>query len=125
MTPSPGFSLLRKVLEFQRTTMAQTDFNSLDEIVVKIAEEVREIQETPPDSPEREEEVGDLFFACINLARWLKVDPETALQRTFTKVRNRVAYIEGALAAQGKTLKDVTFEEKEALWQESKKQPKA
>jgi uncharacterized protein YabN with tetrapyrrole methylase and pyrophosphatase domain len=70
---------------------------------------------------ELENELGDLLFVLVNLARFVKVDPEQALRRTNAKFRRRFEFIERRLAERGKTLADSNIGEMEALWQESKR----
>jgi nucleoside triphosphate diphosphatase len=69
-----------------------------------------------------EEEVGDLFFAVVNLARYLSVDSELALKRTNRKFRHRFQYVEEQVRAQGRKLEEVSLQEMESLWQKSKQQ---
>ena len=68
-----------------------------------------------------EDEVGDLLFAVANLARHLKIDPETALRTANAKFVRRFAHIEKGLAARGVKPGDATLDEMEALWQDAKK----
>jgi nucleoside triphosphate diphosphatase len=79
---------------------------------------------THPISPELhariEGEVGDLFFVLVNLARFLEVDPESALRRTTKKFRERFRGMEAQGHAQGKTLEDMNLNQMEALWQSTK-----
>jgi uncharacterized protein YabN with tetrapyrrole methylase and pyrophosphatase domain len=65
-----------------------------------------------------EGEVGDLLFVVINIARFLKVDPEQALRKTNNKFRRRFAHVEDGL---GKPVKEASIAEMEALWQEAKR----
>ena len=67
-----------------------------------------------------EDELGDLLFVLVNLARFVKVDPEQALRKTNAKFRSRFGYIERKLGENGKTLAQSNIEEMEALWQEAK-----
>ena len=69
-----------------------------------------------------EDEVGDLLFVLVNLARYLALDPESALRKTNRKFRRRFEYLEGKLREQGRKPADASLEEMEALWQESKQQ---
>jgi len=69
-----------------------------------------------------EDEVGDLFFVLVNLARYLSLDPESALRRTNRKFRRRFQYLEEKLREQGRKPADASLEEMESLWQESKQQ---
>ena len=78
----------------------------------------------PPEKlrGELEAEVGDLLFAAVNLARYLSLDPESALKRTNRKFRRRFEFIEQQLRAQNRRPEDCALEEMEALWQQSKGQ---
>jgi nucleoside triphosphate diphosphatase len=67
-----------------------------------------------------EDEVGDLFFVLVNLARYLAVDAESALRKTNRKFRRRFGWMEEQLRNQGKTLEDATLEEMETFWQRAK-----
>src|SRR5271165_6889584 len=69
-----------------------------------------------------EDEVGDLFFVLVNIARYLDLDPESALRKTNRKFRRRFEYLEGRLREQGRKPADASLDELEALWQESKQQ---
>ena len=68
-----------------------------------------------------EDELGDLLFVLVNLARFVKVDPEQALRRTNAKFRQRFAHVERRLAAQGREVPGTPIDELEALWQEAKR----
>jgi uncharacterized protein YabN with tetrapyrrole methylase and pyrophosphatase domain len=65
--------------------------------------------------------MGDLLFVLVNLARFVKVDPEQALRGTNAKFRQRFGYIERKLAERGRKPQDSNIEELEALWQEAKR----
>jgi nucleoside triphosphate diphosphatase len=68
-----------------------------------------------------EEEVGDLFFVMVNIARYLTVDAESALRKTNRKFRRRFQWMEQQLHANGNTLESSSLEELESLWQQAKK----
>jgi uncharacterized protein YabN with tetrapyrrole methylase and pyrophosphatase domain len=68
-----------------------------------------------------EDELGDMLFVLVNLARFVKVDPEQALRRTNAKFRRRFGYVEQKLAERGRSAKESSIEEMESLWQEAKK----
>jgi ATP diphosphatase len=68
-----------------------------------------------------EEEIGDLLFTVVNLARYVRVDPESALKRTNRKFRARFLAMENMADGQGKKLEDLSLEELENLWQQSKR----
>jgi nucleoside triphosphate diphosphatase len=82
---------------------------------VKISHDLRE---------RLEDEVGDLFFVLVNIARYLSLDPESALRKTNRKFRRRFQYLEERLREQGSKPADASLEEMESLWQESKQQEK-
>jgi MazG family protein len=88
----------------------------------KVEEEWREFRQAlagPPD-PAREEELGDLLFALVNVARFLKLDPEHALRRTVYKFIKRFHVVERTLAKAGKTPETATLEEMDAIWEAAK-----
>jgi MazG family protein len=82
-------------------------------------------QTVPEDLHRRlEEEVGDLFFVLVNIARYLSLDPESALRKTNRKFRRRFASMEQALQDKNKTPDQTSMEELENLWQKAKQQEK-
>jgi len=98
------------------------DWNDPRAVLSKIREEADEI-EAALDTSDREtigREVGDLLFAVVNLARHVKADPEAVLRGTNQKFERRFASIERALAAQGKTPREATLAEMDALWDAAK-----
>ena len=99
------------------------DWENPDQVVEKLHEELAEFAEARrrASQDELEDELGDLLFVLVNLARFVKVDPEQALRRTNAKFRERFGYIERALAARGRKLEESSIEEMEALWQEAKR----
>lgn len=98
------------------------DWNDFRLVLEKAKEEISEIEEAiaEGDQDHIEEEIGDLLFVMANLARHAKVDPEHALRRANDKFTRRFNYIERALEAKTKLLKDASLDEMEALWQEAK-----
>ncbi|HLN24288.1 MAG TPA: nucleoside triphosphate pyrophosphohydrolase [Patescibacteria group bacterium] len=89
------------------------------QVLDKIAEEIEEVRaELVEGVPKErlEDEVGDLLFACVNLARKLKIDPEAALRGGNRKFERRFRFIEAALALQGRGPADASLEEMETLW---------
>ncbi len=71
-----------------------------------------------------EDEVGDLLFVLVNIARYLSLDPESALRKTNRKFRRRFQYLEDRLRQHGRKPADASLDEMESLWQESKQQEK-
>jgi MazG family protein len=98
------------------------DWPNIGQVADKVREELLELEDARANagSDEVEGEIGDLLFTIVNLARFLKVDPEQALRRTNAKFRKRFAYVERGLAGRGKGVGDSSLEEMEALWQEAK-----
>ena len=91
----------------------------------KVEEEVHELKEyayegAAKDKAAIEEEFGDVLFSLINYARFLDIDPETALEKTNKKFIHRFQYIEKQAAATGKKLDDMTLEEMDGLWNDAK-----
>lgn len=110
------------------------DWDNLDEVVAKLEEEIAELKAILPpnlahpldsqlDATTRHAltlELGDCFFALVNIARKLGIDSETAALSCVHKFRSRFGYIEDALTAQGKTLDDTDLATMDALWQQAK-----
>ena len=98
------------------------DWNDPRAVLAKIREEADEIEAEldGADNNKVAAEVGDLLFAVVNLARHLGADPEDVLRQTNLKFERRFGSIERALAARGKTPKDATLAEMDALWDEAK-----
>lgn len=98
------------------------DWQNIADVKAKLEEEIAEFEAALDEkSPDRiEDEVGDLLFTIVNLARFAKVDPEQALRRTNAKFRTRFAHVEKRLSEQNKDMRTQTIEELEALWQEAK-----
>jgi nucleoside triphosphate diphosphatase len=111
------------------------DWPEVQGLFEKLTEETRELQEhlqgLPPTNSGKPEisaglrdhvegEVGDLFFVLVNIARYLSVDPESALRKTNKKFRRRFSWMEDRLREQDRTLEQATLEEMEALWQQAK-----
>jgi MazG family protein len=99
------------------------DWDNLAQVFDKMHEELNELEaaRTTGSPEEIEDELGDLLFVIVNIARFLKVDPEQALRRTNAKFRGRFAHVEEGIEAQGKTLQEAGIEEMERLWQEAKR----
>ncbi len=89
-------------------------------VVDKINEECHELLNAE-DLASRSDELGDLLFAVVNLARHYEIDAESALRETNTRFRKRFAHIEQFAREQGRPLSDLSLNEMESLWQEAKK----
>jgi MazG family protein len=100
------------------------EWPDVDGVVEKLKEEVEELAQAREnlDQSHIEDELGDLFFTLVNLARFLKVDPEQALRKTNARFRSRFAYIERKLAGEsGNGLGKASLDRMEELWQEAKR----
>lgn len=98
------------------------DWKETEHIFDKLHEEVNELKSAMESRDEGEigEEIGDLLFVIVNLARRLDIEPETALKKTNRKFRQRFKYIEDQLKASGRTLEDSSLEEMDELWNAAK-----
>lgn len=110
-----------------RASSVGFDWNDAKLVLDKIKEEIAEVEEALAggDKAAMREEVGDLLFAVANLARHLDADPEGALSAANAKFERRFKGIEAALEAEGRTAKDASLDEMEALWQAVKQAEKA
>ena len=99
------------------------DWENPDQVLEKLNEELAEFDQARRNASqaELEDEMGDMLFVLVNLARFVKVDPEQALRKANAKFRRRFGYIERKLAERGSSLKDSNIQEMEALWQEAKR----
>jgi MazG family protein len=99
------------------------DWEEPQQVFEKLQEELEELQhEISENNKEKiEQEFGDVLFSMINYARFLKVDPENALERTNKKFIKRFQYLEGKAKEQGKELRDMTLAEMDVYWNEAKK----
>jgi MazG family protein len=115
------------------------DWEKARDITAKIREELSEIDEVLPDNFDRptnastpspnaariEEEVGDLLFSAVNLARFLEIDPEVSLKKANAKFKQRFQWMESAAAKNGTRLADVPRDEMENLWNRAKRESKS
>ena len=123
-TVKSGQPALTRAMELQRkASTVGFDWNDPRAVLSKIREEADEIEAALDGghADELAEETGDLLFALVNLARHVGADPESALRGTNAKFERRFAYIERALAAKGRSLKEATLVEMDALWNEAKR----
>ncbi len=107
----------------QKAARVGFDWDSIDGAWAKVVEEKAELLRAVEnrDIGEVNEELGDLLFAIVNIARFLEVEPETALLSTVVKFRHRFSYIEEQAQAMGKELSDYTLSELDQWWEEAKK----
>lgn len=114
------------LLEGQKVTKkaakVKFDWENVNQIFDKLTEETDELKSAIETGENVEEEIGDLLFVIVNLARKLDIDAETALKKTNRKFRQRFKFIESELKTNGKTLEDSNLEEMDALWNRAKTQ---
>ncbi|MGI8545487.1 MAG: nucleoside triphosphate pyrophosphohydrolase [Aridibacter sp.] len=98
------------------------DWENIEQIFDKLNEEVSELKSAIDEKNEDEikEEIGDLLFVLVNLARKLGVEPENALKKTNRKFRKRFEFIEEELKLKNKKLEESNLEEMDSLWNKSK-----
>ncbi len=107
--------------EYQdRAARVGFDWAQIEGVLEKIREEIEEVKRAE-NVEEVAAELGDLFFALVNLARWKKVDAESALRGTNIKFKKRFGYVEQSAKRQGRSLLDVTLGEMDAFWDEAKR----
>ena len=119
-------SLSRAAKLQKRVSQVGFDWPAALPVVDNVREELDEVLEAMADNDAVAiaDEVGDLLFAAVNLARHLKVDPETALRGANAKFERRFRFIEQALRDTRQSMEDCTLEELDALWGEAKRQEK-
>jgi MazG family protein len=99
------------------------DWDEKEQVWDKVNEEILEVKQELNNGQENaqlEEEIGDLLFSVINAARLYRVEPETALERTNRKFIQRFKYLEKKASEMNRSLKEMSLEEMEAIWQEAK-----
>jgi MazG family protein len=126
MLDSVGSGLPAVMEAFQMTTKASRvgfDWPGVASVLEKLEEEMAELREAAAGAAGHRrvaEEVGDLLFAAVNVARLIGADPESALKSANRKFRRRFAFIEKELARRGRTPSEATLEEMESIWAEAK-----
>ena len=105
-----------------RAASAGFDWNDATQVLEKVREEIAEFESALSDgsTAEKEDELGDLLFTLVNVARFVKVDPEQALRKTNAKFRRRFAHVEEQLAVRGRTPAESNIAEMESLWASAK-----
>ncbi len=108
----------------RRAATVGFDWSDLQPVLAKIEEELGELKQEiylQADNERLSEELGDLLFSCVNLARHIKVEPELALRLSNRKFESRSHFIEAELKKQGLSLEQASLEQMEALWRRAKK----
>lgn len=133
----PGSSILKRVHQdspsliqaYQLTQKASRvgfDWPNLKGVLKKMDEEIEEFREALSlRNPKRiREEMGDLLFILVNIARFLRINPEKALEKTIEKFASRFRYIKESLRKEGKSIHGSNITEMDRLWEEAKRKEK-
>jgi len=126
IAPMPALLTASKLTT--RAARVGFDWPNIEEIFAKLHEELDELKEAvleasaASEGSRIEQEVGDLLFVAVNIARFLRIDPETALRKTNQKFVSRFQHIEHRLREAGKDFSQSNLEEMERFWQEAKKE---
>lgn len=116
----PAIERARKLQK--RAAQNGFDWTEVGPVLAKLKEEVQEFEEAlaSGDKDRMSDELGDVLFATVNLARHSDIEPEVALRSANRRFEKRFQWIEGRLAEQGKSLKATKLEELDALWDQAK-----
>ncbi len=116
-------ALLRAHQLQSRAARVGFDWERIDQVFDKVEEEISEFKEAyrNKERERMEDELGDIFFSLVNVARFLEVNPEDALRSAIGRFTARFSYIEEAAAAEGRSLSSLSLDEMERLWQKAKK----
>lgn len=116
----PALSLARRIQE--NAAAVGFDWPDVSGALEKVKEEVRELEEVLQDGDSKrvEEELGDLLFAVVNIARFSSIDPEVTLRRATEKFASRFRMVENFAKERGLELNRLSLEQLDALWEEAK-----
>lgn len=120
--PSNLPALMRSFKVQQKAAQVGFDWDRVEEVIAKVDEEIQELKDVyKSNNMERiTDEMGDVFFALVNLSRFLKVQPELALTGTTNKFIKRFEYIESESLKNGKKLEEMNLAEMDELWNKAK-----
>jgi tetrapyrrole methylase family protein / MazG family protein len=114
------FPSLAQAQEYQeRAGRVGFDWSEVKPVIAKVEEELQEVL-SAKNLEEQTAELGDLLFAAVNLARWYKVDAESALRETNQRFRRRFSHIEKRARESGRNMSDMTLAEMDVFWDEAK-----
>ncbi len=108
----------------RRAVRVGFEWEDIGGVIDKLAEEIREIKDSA-SREEKEQEFGDLLFTLVNVARWEGIDAEAALLEANRKFYKRFAYMEELCRQRGLNFPELSFKEKEDLWEEAKREAQA
>jgi tetrapyrrole methylase family protein/MazG family protein len=111
---------LTQAFEIQaRAARVGFDWHDIQGVLESLCAEVEELKQA--DSSENQvDELGDLLFSTVNVARWLEIDPEAALRKAAARFRTRFGFIEDELAKEGRSVSELSLEEMDEMWDRSK-----
>jgi tetrapyrrole methylase family protein/MazG family protein len=118
-------ALMRALEISKRAVKFGFEWERMEDVLAKLEEEVCELKDalSRNDSNATADEIGDLLFTIVNVARWRKIDPEDALRNMLKRFTRRFHYIEEASRTKGHPLEEMSLAEMDALWDEAKAQP--
>ena len=116
-------SLLRAHRFQEKAARVGFDWDKLDQVIETVEEELVELKQTLPGNnhTEIEHELGDMLFSIVNLARFIKVNPEEAMRKAIGRFIKRFKYIEEEATKRGLDIKDISLQEMNTHWDEAKK----
>jgi tetrapyrrole methylase family protein/MazG family protein len=115
-----GLPALMAAYQYQGKAAAPGfDWERLEDVAAHFQQELKEVLAAQTDA-EKQEEVGDLLFMMVNLARWLKVEPETALREANAKFYRRFRFVEEAVKKTGRAMDKFSLAELDGFWNEAK-----
>ena len=117
----PGLLRAHRIQE--KAARVGFDWDHAEQVLDKVKEEVAEFEAafSGQDPQEMEDELGDVFFALVNMARFIKIDPDRALNRAIARFMVRFRYVEKKAREGGKDLADMSLQEMDELWKEAKR----
>jgi tetrapyrrole methylase family protein / MazG family protein len=120
--PREAPALMKAMETSKRAVKVGFEWERLEDVWAKVHEELDELKAASEsgDAGEVRDELGDLLFTLVNVARWLKVDPEESLRRMLDRFSMRFRHMEASLAGQGKKMEDLPLSELDRLWDEAK-----
>jgi tetrapyrrole methylase family protein/MazG family protein len=122
--PSNLPALMRSFKVQQKAAQVGFDWDNTEDVFAKVEEEIGEVREAyeSNDNEKLSDEIGDVLFSVVNLARFLKVQPELALKGTIEKFIRRFEYVEEQGKKNGKEMHEMTLSEMDSFWNEAKKE---
>ena len=115
-------ALLKAYRTQEKTSRIGFDWDKVEDVESKLDEEIEEFREAVRSGDKNliKDELGDILFTIVNIARFLDTDPEEALALSVEKFSSRFRYVEKKAAEKGKNLSDMSLEEMNSLWDNAK-----